>query len=173
MHTCKCIIKYAIKPALYIKPTNQTKRDRKMIQSLKMTKINPIQYSMPKLPFIILYLSSECTPWANNVMLFTLGHFLFPGWIFPLLKQKSRPKQSPLNAGTLIFIITSIPNEIKWTHDLVLTSQGHHPSLSEQMIAKTAKFCSYISLRIIDFPFTNNCIRCCFIALCFLFTNTI
>lgn len=30
-------IKYAIKPALHIKPTNQTKRDGEMIQSLKIT----------------------------------------------------------------------------------------------------------------------------------------
>jgi len=34
----------------------------------------------------------------------------------------------PLTSGTWIFIITNLHNEIKWTHDLVLTAQAHHPS---------------------------------------------
>lgn len=78
------------------------------------------------------------------MLVLALKHISVPGRIpWPALLSSVHTRTAvPLTSGTRIFIITNIHNEIKWTHDLVLTAEAHHPSwLWEQMTVTAAKIC--------------------------------
>ncbi len=84
---------------------------------------------------------------------------IFSSWMNSLLYWAlcTSLQMLPLTSGTRIFIITNIHNEIKWTYDLVLTAQAHHPSwLSNRWLLKLPRSAGPdISLRIMEILITN------------------
>lgn len=103
--------------------------------------------------------STRYIPHANNISAHPLAYFQFLEEFLCLRYWAlcTSLQMLPLTSGTRIFIITNIHNEIKWTHDLVLTAQAHHPSwLSNRWLLKLPRSAGPdISLRIMEILFTN------------------